>query len=285
MSASSSALGLAGGATFLENVDRRVLGAFICVDAITGNSVVDPMLVSAAPWTVRPNRSGIYVIFNGPGLSALTTQFVPSGSWPARVSFEVTLQDPNRRYLPRRANALAPMTVPVIGPSPGGAVPNPAVTAALANPTAVFDPQQVTLYPQPSAAIGANWSTIHASVTNTATPAAGLPWAVLRVIRQSDGAVLATGQTDANGEALLAVVGLTLQTSTSGTGPVTVSTVAATVKVYFDPSVLAQPPGWIANPDDILDNLANAALLSGGQDVQLASGQELNLSFAIAVTQ
>jgi hypothetical protein len=53
--------------------------------------------------------------------------------------------------------------------------------------------------------------------------------------------------------------------------------------VYFDPSVLTQPPGWIPNPDDILDNLSNAALLKGGQDVQLASGQELNLSFAIAV--
>jgi hypothetical protein len=156
------------------------------------------------------------------------------------------------------------------------------VTAALANPTAVFDPQRVTLYPQPSAAVGPNWSTIRASVTDAST-AAGLPWAVLQVIRQSDGTVLATGQTDANGEALLAVVGLKLQTSTSGSGPVTISTVAATVKVYFDPSVLTRPPDWIPNPDDILDNLSNATLRSGGQDVQLASGQELNLSFAIAV--
>lgn len=273
----------AGSAVFLENVDRRVLGAFICIDAITGNSVVAPVLVSAPQWTVRPNRRGIYVIFNGPGFSALTTQFVPAGTWPPRVSFEVTLQDPNRGYLPRRANVLAPMTVPVIGPSPGGVVPNPAVIAALANPAAVFDPQQVTLYPQPSAAVGSNWSTIRVSVTNSATPAIGLPWAMLQVIRQDDGTVLATGQTDANGEALLAVVGLTLQTSTSGTGPVTVSTVAATVHVYFDPSVLTQPPGWIPNPDDILGNLSNAALRSGGQDVQLASGQELNLSFAITV--
>jgi hypothetical protein len=280
VSASSSVV---AGATFLENLDRRVLGAFICVDAITGDSVVQPLPVSAGQWTVRPNRSGIYVIFNGPGFSPLTTQFTPSVPMPARVSFEVTLQDPNRRYLPRRANVLAPMTVPVIGPSPGGAVPNPAVTAALANPAAVFDPQQVTLYPQPSAATGPNWSTVRASVTDTSTLPVGLPWAVLQVVRQSDGTVLATGQTDANGEALLAVVGLTLQTSTSGVGPVTVSTVAATVNVYFDPSVLTQPPGWVPNPDDILGNLSNAALLSGGQDVQLASGQELNLSFAIAV--
>jgi hypothetical protein len=273
----------AGSAVFLENVDRRVLGAFICVDAITGNSVVQSLPVTAGQWIVRANRRGIYVIFDGPGFSALTTQFVPAGAWPPRVSFEVTLQDPNRRYLPRRAKVLAPMTVPVIGSSPGGVAPNPAVTAALANPAAVFDPQRVTLYPQPSAAVGSNWSTLRVSVTNTAAPAIGLPWAMLQVIRKDDGTVLATGQTDANGEALLAVVGLTLQTSTSGTGPVTVSTVAATVHVYFDPSVLTQPPGWIPNPDDILGNLSNASLRSGGQDVQLASGQELNLSFAIAL--
>jgi hypothetical protein len=270
-------------ATTCENVDRRALGVFICVEAITGSSVLPPMPVNAGKWTVRANRSGVYVIFNGPGFSALTTQLTPTGTWPARISFEVTLQDPNRRYLPRRANVLAPMTVPVIGPSPGGVVPNPGVTAALANPASVFDPQRVKLYPQPSAAVGPNWSTIHASVTSSAKPAVGLPWAVLQVIRKSDNKVLATGLTDANGEALLAVVGLTLQTSTSGTGPVTVSTVAATIKVYFDPSVLTRPPGWIPNPDDILGNLSSAALRSGGQDVQLASGQEMNLSFAIAV--
>ncbi len=271
------------GATTLENVDRRVLGAFICVDAITGASVVQPMMVGSAQLTVRPNRSGIYVIFDGPGFSALTTQLTPTGTWPARASFPVTLQDPNRRYLPRRANVLAPMTVPVIGPSPGGVVPNPEVIAALANPASVFRPQRVTLYPQPSARVGANWSTIHASVTSTAMPAVGLPWAVLQVTRTSDNTVLATGQTNENGEALLAVVGLTLQTSISGTGPVTVSTVPASVKVYVDPSVLTQPPGWIPNPDDIIGNLSNAALRSGGQDVKLASGQEMNLSFAIAV--
>jgi hypothetical protein len=271
-------------ATTLQNVDRRVLGAFVCVDAITGNAVVRPLPVSAAPWTVRPNRSGVYVIFNGPGFNALTTQLVPSGTWPAPVSFEVTLMDPNRRYLPRRANVRAPMSVPSIGPSPGGVVPNPAVSAALADPTTVFDPQHVALYPLPSAFVGPNWSTIHVSVTRAATkPAVGLPWAVLQVVGQSDGAVLATGQTDANGEGLLAVVGLTLQPSTSGTGPVTVSTVAATVTAYFDPAALTRPQGWIANPDDTLGNLSNAAWRKSSQKVQLGPGQETNLSLAITV--
>lgn len=270
-------------AVSIENLDRRVLGAFRCVDAITGDSVLPALPVSAAPWNVQPNRSGIYVIFNGPGMNALTTQLIPTGTWPAPVSFEVTLQDPNRRYLSRRANVQAPQTVPVIGASPGGVVPNPAVVAAQANPAAVFDPQRVTLYPRPSAAVGPNWSTIHASVTTTATPPVGIPWAVLRVVRQSDGTVLATGQSDLNGEALLAVVGLTLQANVSGTGPVTLSTVAVTITAYVDPSVLTQPSGWIANPDDILGNLANPALRSSSQSAELEPGQELNLSFGVAV--
>ncbi len=267
-----------------ESVDRRILGAFVCVDAITGSSVQNPFPVSVPLWTIKPNRSGIYVIFDGPGLDLLTTQFLPTGIWPAPTSFEVTLQDPNNRYLPRRANVHAPAQVPIIPPPPQGSSTNPAAIAALQNPATVFDPQKVPLYPMPSAPIGPNWAAIHVSVTQGGTtPPKGLPWAVLQVVRNGDKKVLATGQTDANGEALLAAVGLTVQTNISGTGPVTVSTVAVTVTAYFNPSVLAQPSGWIANPDDILSNLANPAVKSSSQPLSLGSGQELSMSFALSV--
>jgi hypothetical protein len=102
-------------------------------------------------------------------------------------------------------------------------------------------------------------------------------------MRQSDGSVLATGVSALNGEALLAVVGLSPQVNTSGTGPVTSSTVAATVTAYFDPSILTQAPGWISNPNDILSNLTSATLVSASQSVQLGPAQETNLSFAIAL--
>jgi len=242
--------------TTIENVDRRILGAFVCVDAITGLSVGAPIQVTAPGWKIKPNRSGIYVIFDGPGLTALTTQFIPGSTWPASpTSLEVALQDSGRRYLPRRANIQA----------------------------AVFNLQRVTLYPLPSGAIGPNWCAIHASVMKQGTtPPVGLPWAVLQVIRQSDNTVLATGQTNSNGEALLAVVGLTSQPSTSTSGPVTVSTVAATLKAYFDPSVLSQPAGWISNPDDILGNLTNAKLQSASQTVQLSPGLESSLGLTLA---
>ncbi|MGA7830711.1 MAG: hypothetical protein WCA21_07115 [Terracidiphilus sp.] len=255
----------------IETVDRRILGAFVCVDAMTGSSVLPAIPVSVPQWTVTPNRSGIYVIFDGPGFDSLTDQFIPTGSWPAATTFEVSLQDPNLRYLPRRANVQAPVAAPATPPPPS-------------SPSGVFALQQIQLYPSPSGAIGPNWAVIHASVTRQgSTPVQGLPWAVLRVVRNSDNAVLATGQSDANGEALLAVIGLTMQASSSGSGPVTVSTVAATVTAYFDPSVLTQPAGWIPNPDDILSDLSNPSLKTSSLAVQLGSGQELPMSFSITV--
>lgn len=265
-------------------VDRRVLGAFVCVDAMTGVALAAPLPVSAPQWTLKANRSGVYVIFDGPGMRALTTQFVSSATWPAPASLEVTLRDPNRRYLPRRANVEAPRKVPVIAPAPAASATNPAALAALEDTTAIFDPQRVSLYPSPSAAFGPNWAVIHASVVKDgSTPLQGLPWAVLQVIRTSDGAVLATGQADANGEALVAVIGLSMQANITGTGPVTVSTVDVTIHAYFDPAVLAQSSSWIPNPDDILTNLSNPALKSTSRPVQLESGQELSMSFAISV--
>lgn len=253
----------------IESVDRRILGGFVCIDAITGSSIVPALPVTAPQWRVKPNRSGIYVIFDGPGFDLLTGQFIPTGVWPAPVSFEVSLQDPERRYLPRRVMVKAPLAVPTIPPAPVAA-------------TGVFAPQQVQMYPSPAAVIGPNWASIHASVTRQGTnPAQGLPWAILRVVRNSDHAVIATGQTDAHGEALLAVIGLKAQANTSGHGPVTISTVAATVTAFFDPKVLTKPVGWIPNPDDILSNPANPALKLNSQAVQLGPGQELSMSFSI----
>lgn len=255
----------------IETVDRRVLGAFICTDAITGSSVVPAIPVTAPQWMVKPNHSGAYVIFDGPGFDPQTNDFIPSGVWPPPKSFEVTLQDPALRYLPRRANVKAPLAAPTIPPVP-------------AKPAGVFAPQQVPLYPSPNAPVNPNWAVIHASVTRAGTsPAKPLPWAILQLLRDSDHAVLATGQTALNGEALLAVIGLTVQANSSSGGPVTVSTVAATATAYFDPAILGQPDGWVPNPDDILGNLSNPALKSSSQPIKLSAGQELSMSFNLPV--
>ena len=252
-----------------ENVDRRILGAFVCIDAVTGSSVVPAIPVIPDPlWTVTPNHSGIYVIFDGPGLDSLTDEFLPSGTWPNPVSFEVTLQDPNLRYLPRRATVTAPLAIPT---SP-------------ATPSGVFVPQQVPVYPSPAISVGQNWAIIRASVTLSGTnPPQGLPWAYLQVVQNSNNAVLATGVSDTNGEALLAVIGLTVQPNTSGSGPVTTSVTPATVTAYFDPTTLSELAGWIPDPDDISLNLTNPAFKTTSQPVQLSSGEEFPLNFQITV--
>ena len=267
-----------------ENVDRRILGAFVCIDGITSESVVKPVSVNAPQWDVRPSIGGVYVIANGPGFARQTTEFIPQPDWPSQpATFEVTLLDPNHRYLPRRANVKAPLSVPNIPPA-AGAGGNPAALAALAQSGSVFNPPKVALYPVASARLGPNWAVIHASVTRAGTtPLQGLPWAVVQVTRDSDNSVLANGQADFSGEALLALVGLTIETNTNGVGPVTLSTVAVTVKAYFDPGILDQPTGWIPNPDDILTNLPNAGLKSASASVQLGSGQELFMNFALSV--
>jgi len=209
---------------------------------------------------------------------------MPVPPWPGPVKFEVSLQDPNRKYLPRRVTVEAPQSVPVIPPAPAGSLTNPAAVSAMGDPATVFSPQPVTVYRAPSAPVGPNWATIHASVTQSGvSPARGLPWAVLRITRDADAKELAVGITDPSGEALLAVTGLTTQTSTGGGGPVTISTVAVTVKVYFDPSNLTQPSGWFPDPDDVLNNLSNPLLKQMSQPLQLSAGQQLALSFALAV--
>lgn len=255
----------------IENVDRRILGAFICVDAITGSSVVPAIPVTAPQWNVKPNRSGTYVIFDGPNLDPYTGQFLPSGTWPAAAPFEVTLQDPNLRYLPRRASVSAPSAIPAIPPVP-------------AAPTGVFAPQQITVYPTPAAQVGPNWATMRVSVTqNGINPPQGLPFVVLRLVNNADSSVMATGQTDTNGEALLAYIGQTITVSTGSTGKLTTPSIAATLTAYLLPGNLNQPSGFVPDPDDILNNLTAAALVTSSQAITVISGQEQSLTFSLTV--
>jgi len=244
-------------AAFSESIDRRVLGGFVFVDSITGEHVAAPLAVTSKTLRLRANGRGVYAIFDAPGLSQYTTQFDPPATgWPAAQRFEVTVRDPSLKYIARRAEVQAPQSL-----------------------AAVSTPQPVNLYAGPSAALGPNWAVVRASVTGSAGN--GLPWAVLQVIR-SDNSVAATGMTDARGEAVLAVTGLGVQVSASASGAVTETTIPVTVKAWFDPSVLAQPAGWIPNPDDILGNLSNASLKSGQQTGALGAGQILSAAITIA---
>lgn len=268
-----------------QSIDRRVLGAFRCVDAITRRSVSDGLSVTSTQLTLHPNRSAIFVIFNAPGMDALTSEFDPP-TWPTPSTFEVSIQDANRRYLPRRAKVQAPRKLPAKPFDPA---------TVLNDPDVIFNPQSVDLFPTPAATLSPNWAVIHISVVNGDTPPKGLPWAVVRVTRSDNNALLAQTVTDRRGEGLLAIPGLGPEVSGSDSGAVTQATVAVTVTAWFDtstpvplfdPSVPDRAPsGWFPNPDDIFSNLASDSLKKGTltPPTQIGPGQTLNRSLAISV--
>lgn len=229
-----------------ELVDRRILAAFRCVDAITGNVVTDPLSIGGAPWVIKQNRSGTYVIFDGPGFHALTTDFTPANPPTTNATVDITIQDPALQYLPRRATLTAPSPLPII-------------------------PQTVTVYPAPSTPTGLNWAVVRVSVTHTvAGTAKGLPWAVVQLagVTSPWSSASPTGMTYTNGEALLAVPGLK-------------QSVSATIAAWFEPDTLNQPPAWIPDPDEILTNASTVK--SAPQPAQLGVGKVLTTSISISV--
>ena len=290
------------------NVDRRVLAGFRCVDAITGRSILGPLIVTTAPLLVTRNRSGVFAVMDGPGFHNLTTQFLAPASWPGPTPYPITIQDPALRYLPRRARIIVPQPLPVavppgvsVQPSPtttppitttaqptttvAGATTTPSPTttsqAAMPQPLPGMVPQDVYVYPTPAAPIAPNWAVIRASVLSNASPPAPLPWAVIQV--SGVGNPPPTGVTNQGGETLLAVPGLGLKLSSASTGSVTETTTPATVTAWFDPSVLSQPVGWVSNPDDILVSLSSGQWKRASQSVQLGPGQTVYVNLTISL--
>lgn len=263
-----------------EPVDRRVLGAFQCMDVITGKSILDNLAVAAAPLSVRPNRSGIYVIFNAPGFAALTDQFDPTPPAPPAKQFVISIQDPNRRYLPRQATLQVPQHLPpAIDPSQPF---DP--SKVLSDPLVIFNPQQISLYPSPAAPLSPNWAVIHVSVIKSGVvPQQGLSWCALQVARKDNNAVLASTVTDSRGEGLLVMTGLGPEVSGSETGAVTSSNLNITITAGFDSSVGQPPASWIPDPDAILAKLKSGSLKTGTLNDVIAPGQTLNRTVQIAV--
>ena len=119
------------------------------------------------------------MVASAPGLEAATTVFEAQPDAPAvgSVSVSLIVSDPSGRYLPRRLATALPRQ-----PDPTGA----------GGPGSLFTPVDVTLFPAPSAATGANWSVVRARVAASGGVAgAGLGGALIRVVRASDSVLLA----------------------------------------------------------------------------------------------
>lgn len=256
--------------TALATVDRRVLGAFRLVDAFSREPVSSAPIVRVAALDVRRNASGVFVVFGAPGRRELTWQFDPKTPWPAATDTPVAIVADGGRYLSRRAQISMPRR-----PTP------------MSDPASSMIPQDVAMYPGPAAALGFNWAVVRVRVckTGSAPGDPGLPWAVLRMTRDSDASEVATGLCDGRGEGVLAVPGAG-QSANGGAGaPVIAATFDATVTAYFDPGNAKQNDQWIPDPDEVLKNLGNAVLKKGTTPapVKVGRGTLSEITIPIAV--
>jgi hypothetical protein len=202
----------------VEHVDRRVLGAFQLVDAVTGLPVAiaaqvevrSAALVNGAPVDVplhersvqlRQNRSGYQVIQRAPFFDDYCSSFdapqdpaeTPPGT---RLRLRLALRNAGPHYLPRAFEFNLPRSI------------DPAADDN------VFEPAIVQLFRAPGAPVLGGWSVLRVRVTqeNTGVP---LPGVLVRVFRSPRGVndpAIGQGMTEwrANlrGEALVAVADL-----------------------------------------------------------------------------
>ncbi|PYP59204.1 MAG: hypothetical protein DMD40_03715 [Gemmatimonadetes bacterium] len=238
----------------VDLLDRRVLGGVRFINAVTGLPV-DRVLDVRAPnvqW-IR-NGSGDYVIALAPGLAAHTVAFAAPPAAPpiGSVTLTVTVRDPLGEYLPRRATITLPRD------------PDPTHAAQTGS---LFSPVGVPLYLAPAASTAPGWALVRVTVLG-GTPDDRLAGALLRVVQDVTGRVLARGLSDARGEALVPVPGIPVTTFGTGTGPVLATDVTASLQV-FAPTQETDP----SNPDQ----LETQPVLKSAP-VQLSSGRSLYLS-------
>lgn len=261
-----------------DRSERRVLGAVRFLDATTALPVPSALRVEAEGVQVKRNRRGLYVIWSAPGLDAHTTVFAEPPSSPAigSVAVELKVIDPSGQFLPRRCTVRLPLD------------PDPKKSD---EPRSLFGFQDFELFPSTAARLAPGWAVIRATVKEQGTNNR-LPWSLIRVRRGSDSKQLARAQSDARGEALVAVAGIPVTTWENGAGPVLSSEVEVVVEVLFDPALgrvsdVGVDPNrsFIPDPDEMerragamKSNTFNRKLQSG--EVLAADLSELSVNIA-----
>lgn len=203
----------------VEQVDRRVLGGFEMVDAVTRLPVVAParvevidaVLIGALGQTsvalsessvrIQQNRSGRFAILRAPFFDNYTASFddppdppeTPPGT---HLRLRLAVQDAGPHYLPRTFDF---------------DLPRPLDRTSADN---VFQPAAVELFRAPGALVLAGWSVLRVRVEQTGT-GAPLPGVLVRVFRSPRGAAdpaigrgMSEWRGDLRGEALVAVADL-----------------------------------------------------------------------------
>ena len=250
-----------------DQIDHRYLGALRFVDRVTGGAVSGMISLDAPGVSVFRNRSGLYVIAAAPRFEKYVAAFdnpKPPANSPRPITF--TCSDPSGRYLPRMITVQLPRD------------PDPTKRD---NPASLFQPVTVKLYPSPRAEVGVNWSLIRVSLTRT-TNKRPIRGALLRVVRDSDQAVLGSGFTDDDGEALVAIAGIPVTDFAVGgpggaaTGPVVVTQVPATLEMSVNPAA-----GWPCNCEEVEQQ--HPGFVKATEPVTLRTGKSERVAVSITV--
>lgn len=245
----------------IEEIHSRVLGAIRFVDATTLSPIGRRLDVAADGSEFVRNRLGLYVVATAPKLEDYVLEFDTPLAKPklGKAPIVLTVQDPERQYLPRQATIALPRD------------PDPANESSA---DSLFQPVDVALFAAPAARTGEGVAVVRASVKRTGTEI-GLPAALLRVLRTSDGKVLARGLADDRGEVLLAVPGIPITSWEDGPGPVVSTEVDVSLEAIFDRSADDVP-----DPDEI--EAQRGSLPQAAIALKLASGREVITRIEVA---
>lgn len=215
----------------VEHIDRRVLGAFRFVDAVSGLPITiaakvearSAMLVGGEPSAdvpihegsvqLRQNRSGFQVIMRAPFFDEYAASFenpqVPAETPVGRrLRLRLAVREAGPHYLPREFEFDLPRSV---------------VRADADN---VFRPGTVQLFRAPGAPVLGGWSVLRVRVTQTGSDNVRLPGVHVRIFRSPRGVndpAIGEGMTEwrgrLRGEALVAVADLPRFRPREGAGP------------------------------------------------------------------
>jgi hypothetical protein len=236
----------------VESLTRRVVAALRVVDGVTGQPILSPLSVGGAGTVWVRNRRGLHVLMEMPGLERYQDALSSPPASPSVGSLNTVIEvhDMGATYLPRRQSLRLPRDPDPAHASDGGSV---------------FQPIESRLYLSPSAPTSSAWAVIRATIVREGNQQS-LGGALIRVLRASDGQVLARGLSDSRGEALVAVPGIPVTTWEGSSGPVLGTEVDVQVEVVVDPAA-----GNVPDPDALE---ANRGLLPNRQRaMKLASGR------------
>lgn len=246
----------------LESLTRRVLAALRIVDGVTGQPILSPLSVGGAGTVWVRNRRGLHVLMEMPGLERHQDVLSnpPAAPPVGSLNAVVEVRDMGATYLPRRHTIRLPRD------------PDP---VRAGHGDSVFQPIESRMYLSASAPISSAWAVIRATIVREGD-GRGLGGALIRVLRTSDGQVLARGLSDPRGEALVAVSGIPVTTWEVSSGPVIGTEVDVRVEVVVDPDA-----GDMPDPDALE---ANRGVLPNGQrTMKLASGRTEACRVTVAI--